>query len=99
MRSRQSTKDFLTQIEAASRNPMGWAILPGTRVRAAVRVTVLCTEGADRVWVRHRGDGVNLELVDRAALTSFVAYEQGAPHKAGPQEKEMHGKGEGPGRR
>lgn len=76
MRPNQSTRNFLALIDAATRNPMGWAILPGTDRRPAVRVTVLCEEGADQVWVRHRGAGVNLELVPSTELIHFITYEQ-----------------------
>ena len=76
MKSQKSTKDFLQQIEAATRNPLGWALLPSTPERPAVRVTVLCANGDHEVWVRHRGTGgPNIELVPRATLTHFVAYE------------------------
>lgn len=74
--SQLSTKDFRTHIAAASAKPLGWAVLPGTRHRAASRVTVLCADDGDTVWVRHPGhSGASLELVPRAELTCFVAHE------------------------
>lgn len=73
--SEMSTKDFRIHIVAASAKPLGWAVLPGTQDRAAARVTVLCADDEDTVWVRHPGySGPGLELVARAELTCFVAH-------------------------
>lgn len=71
-----SRKDFNEHIRVARERPLGWAVLPGTSQRAAVRVTVVCADGDDRVWVQFRAsNGVGLELVPRAALLHYVAYE------------------------
>lgn len=77
MKTRQSTKDFLARVERATRAPMGWAILPGTAHRAAIRVTVLFEDGPGTVWVRYpsKGQAVDIEAVDRSVLLNFV------PHK------------------
>ena len=72
---KQSTKDFLDRIAAATRAPLGWAILPGTSSRAAIRVTVLCADGEHWVWIRHHTGGADIELIPRATLTHFVAHE------------------------
>lgn len=72
----QSDKDFRERVEAARRNPMGWAVLPSTPTRAAVRVTVLFEEGGYGFWISYPGNGVNVDFVPRNGVTHFVAHQQ-----------------------
>lgn len=76
MRTRESIKDFLGKVEAAERAPLGWAIMPGTEHRAAVRVTVLFEHDAERVWIRYpsKGQAVDIDMVERSALLNFVPF-------------------------
>lgn len=74
MRPTQSAKDFSERIAAAKRSPLGWAVLPGTENRPAVRITVLCMEGEHDVWVQFRTNGgADIEVVPFSVLTLFVA--------------------------
>ena len=73
--SRMSYRDFNAHIAAATLKPLGWAVRAGSSERAATRVTVLCEELDDLVWIRYRAPGcVALEVVARDELTNFVSY-------------------------
>lgn len=78
MRTRESIKDFLGRIAASEREPLGWAVMPGTEHRAAIRVTVLFEDVPGTVWIRYpsRGQAVDIEAVDRSVLLNFVAHEK-----------------------
>lgn len=76
MKPKESSQDFSDRIAAARRNPLGWAVLPSTATRAAVRVTVLFTDGGDGFWVSYPGSGANVDLVPRTGVTHFVAHEK-----------------------